>query len=215
MREQKRIPKISLKAKRLIATEALTHPDMPRDYLAQSIREKIEALGELPPTEDTLKRRISEARQRKPQRDVSKWSLGAQLANQMAISPEAVKRVFEVLKYLKETYELSEIHRIPNAVVHWMANLHTVINDPKWLFLTAWAYALYATISHAADPDNTYPVDTVELDEYLLNEDYEALSGIAIGLYTIYQEDPIDIDLKALMERCKEVTKNNPKDGEK
>lgn len=173
--------------------------------------------GQTTRTEDTLKRRISEARQRKPQRDVGKWSLGAQLANQLAISPEAVRRVFEVLKYLKETYELSELPRIPIPVVHWMANLHTVISEPKWLFTTAWAYSLYATIGHAADPDDTYPGDTIELDEYLLNEDYEALSGIATGLFTIFhrEKNVSDKNLSELMERVKEALKNDEKDGEK
>ena len=49
MREYKRIPKISNSAKRLIAIEALRYPDMPRDDLAQVIKEKIQNMGELQP----------------------------------------------------------------------------------------------------------------------------------------------------------------------
>ena len=62
MRELKRIPKITPSVKRLITEAVLRYPDMPRDYLAQKLREQIEAIGQLPPTEETLKRRISEAK---------------------------------------------------------------------------------------------------------------------------------------------------------
>lgn len=179
MREQKRIPKISSAVKRLIATEALKNPDLPRDYLAQSLIEKIRAMGEIPPTEETLKRRISEARKNPPKIDKT-WHLGEQFAHNV-LPPGAIPRIFEIQRILKK--ETGKTVKIPTIVALWIGQLHEVIENPGYLLSIAYAYALYVALGMAADPKNKeVPVDTTELDDLLINGDYEALSVIAAAL---------------------------------
>ncbi len=71
-------PKISNEVRRLIISEA-THDskNMPRRALAVRLRDLIEKMGEISPTEDTLARMISEARNQQPSELEQPWSIGA------------------------------------------------------------------------------------------------------------------------------------------
>lgn len=216
MREHKRIPKISPAVKRLIAIEALRSPDMPRDYLAQSLREKIEAMGEIPPTEETLKRRISEARKQGPTSSPEYWHLGLQRKYPIAV--EAIPRVFEIQRTLKEKYKLPEFPKIDPLVAYWIGQLYSVISEPEILYIVAHAYMLYELVSFAADRDLEV-IDTSEMDVLMANGDYEALWSFAKGLQNIFKDN--DYDFMSVIEQYEDIMtsfrgalKNRYKDGE-
>ena len=99
----------------------------------------------------------------------------------------------------------------------WIGQLHGIIKDPEPLFTVAYAYALYQSIALAADPNNK-DIDTLELDILLVNEDYEALTSLAVGLLTLVKEhdaDEVGKQLPTIMARFQEVIRNTAKEGEK
>src|SRR4030065_755843 len=71
-------PKISLEVRRMIIGQAIhDNKNMPRRALAVRLQDLIEKMGEISPTEDTLAKLISEARNQQPSELDQPWSIGA------------------------------------------------------------------------------------------------------------------------------------------
>ncbi len=71
-------PQISNEVRRLIISEAIHDSrNMPRRALAVRLQDLIEKMGEISPTEDTLAKMISEARNKQPSEIDRPWSIGA------------------------------------------------------------------------------------------------------------------------------------------
>jgi len=71
-------PKISSEVRQLIIGQAIhDSKTMPRRALAVRLNELIDRMGEVSPTEDTLARMISEARNKQPSELEKPWSIGA------------------------------------------------------------------------------------------------------------------------------------------
>jgi hypothetical protein len=218
MKEQlKRLPKIPPSVKRLIALEALRYPDMPRDFLAQELIEKIKSVGLIPPAEETLKRRISDARQHPPLLSSPYWHMGLQLEEgQGKLPAEAIPKMIEIQKAVKEKIGRSENFKIPVYVAYWIGQLYKTIDDPIALFYVSYAYALYVIVGQAADKD-AVAVDTNELDSLLIEKNYDGLMGVALGFKQLLQtKTPENVanDLPEIMTRLKEAINNLSKETE-
>jgi hypothetical protein len=209
----KRGPQISPTVKRIIAVESLRDPELPREYLARQLKEKIESLDFVSPTEETLKRRISEARQHRSQLISPYWNLGLQFDEKFKIPPEAIPKVLEIQRYLKENEGFQEYTKLPITVVYWIGQLYKTVDPPILLFFSALAYSLYMHVMASTDKKyknketiNYSNIDTSELDKLLIAEDYETLIDIAIGLrYVLGTNKTEDIrdHLPEILEKAK------------
>jgi hypothetical protein len=214
-----RIPNISQSVKRLIAEEALRYFEMPREYLAKQLAEKIQSMGEIPPTEETLKRRISDARQHPPSFSPPYWNLGIQLdGTQQGMLPAgAIPKMLEIQRTVKEKLGRTEYFKVPGYVSFWIGQHYMEIEDPLTLFFVAYAYALYVIVGQAADKKATM-IDTTELDKLLIERNYEALESLAVGFRKLLQtKKPEDVgnELPEIMSRLKEALTNLPSNKEK
>ena len=72
----RRGPKIRPKIQGLIHLRALEEPRLPRDIVALHIRDEIERIGEIPPSEETIVKMVSRERNREPNPLDEPWSLG-------------------------------------------------------------------------------------------------------------------------------------------
>jgi hypothetical protein len=91
-------PKISLEVRRLIIGQAIhDNKNMPRRALAVRLQELIEKMGEVSPTEDTLARIISEARNQQPSELDQSWHIG--ICAQHDIPPEIIPELFKLQKF--------------------------------------------------------------------------------------------------------------------
>jgi hypothetical protein len=213
-----RLAKISPSIKRLIASEALRYPDMPREFLAHELKEKIESMGFISPSEETLKRRISDARQHPPLLSSPYWHIGLQLEEGQGKLPAgAIPKIIEIQRAIKEKLVLSEYIKIPVYVAFWIGQLYKAIDDPVALFYVSYAYALYVIVGQAADKD-VVAVDTTELDNLLIEKNFDGLMGVALGFKQLLQtKTPEDVanDLPEIITRLKEAINNLPKETEK
>jgi hypothetical protein len=91
-------PKISLEVRRLIIGQAIhDNKNMPRRALAVRLQELIEKMGEISPTEDTLARIISEARNQQPSELDQPWHIG--ICTQHDIPPSIIPELFKLQKF--------------------------------------------------------------------------------------------------------------------
>lgn len=88
-------PKISKEVRQLIISQAIhDSKNMPRRALAVRLQDLIEKMGEVSPTEDTLARMISEARNQQPSELERPWSIGA--CSQYGIPADIVPLLIKV-----------------------------------------------------------------------------------------------------------------------
>ena len=91
-------PKISLEIRRLIIGQAIhDNKNMPRRALAVRLQELIERMGEISPTEDTLARIISEARNQQPSELDQPWHIG--ICAQHDIPPSIIPELFKLQEF--------------------------------------------------------------------------------------------------------------------
>lgn len=86
-------PKIKPSILKLIGTDALLFRDKPREALAYELKEKIEKMGEISPDIETIKRKISQARNHQDPLD-AEWTSGT--LSEYPINPVAVRKIFEM-----------------------------------------------------------------------------------------------------------------------
>lgn len=154
---------ISDKAQRLIVNYAV-NTDLRRDKLAAILRSEISKNGERPPAEETLKRKISEARNRTSSLD-QPWSLRSIRDNKgnkesYQFSPESIPYILKVQTVSGDTGPVT----IRQAL--WISCLYPVINDIQLLAQVSGRYARYERICEIS---NT-PFDTSEFDAALADE---------------------------------------------
>ena len=101
MKSRKRRPKaLKLSIRKLITERAIQERRMPREFLAQELIKEIEALGEVAPTEGTLKSYISKARSEKlAYIDTTEWSVGACAEYCDRISPESIPILLKIKQF--------------------------------------------------------------------------------------------------------------------
>ena len=118
-------PNISSEVKRLIIGQAIhDSKNMPRRALAVRLHDLIERMGEISPTEDTLARMISEARNKQPSELDQPWSIGA--CSQYNILPDIIPTLIRLQK-LKAVYDEGEsTGKITIREAQWVARLYPV-----------------------------------------------------------------------------------------
>ena len=174
-------PNISNEVRQLIISQAIhDSKNMPRRALAVRLQDLIEKMGQISPTEETLMRMISEARNRQPSELDQLWSIG--VCAQYNISPDIIPVLIRMqqlrarsgFKVLQQELTIRE--------ARWFARLHPVVEtltrkqfpyDPemrlRFLSLIVSAYVQRERVSELM---NERPPDTSELDRtFFINED--------------------------------------------
>jgi len=174
-------PNISNTVRQLIISQAIhDSKTMPRRALAVRLQELIERMGEPPPTEDTLVKMISEARNKQPSELEKPWCIGA--CTYYNIPTDVIPVLIKIQK-LKAEYgneeEMSKVLTLREA--RWIARLYHVAkpliselpdveeNDILWLDFIASSYVQRERVSEQMNEQ--YP-DTTDLDKlYFYSED--------------------------------------------
>jgi hypothetical protein len=114
-------PKISLEIRRLIIGQAIhDNKNMPRRALAVRLQELIEKMGEISPTEDTLARIISEARNQQPSELDQPWNIG--VCADYDIPPEIIPELFNLQKFKASHKKEGSLLTIREA--QWVTRLY-------------------------------------------------------------------------------------------
>lgn len=133
MSKGKRIKKIVLD---LVARESLANPNVDRRLLAIELRHRIELMGEIPPTEETLIKMISNYRSKQPDDLDKPWTLA-----------ESVSRAFpvETTPFLLRIWRYSQAIDAPFSIrqAKWASYLGTVISNITDLYTWSDEYARY------------------------------------------------------------------------
>lgn len=172
-------PKISSEVRRLIISEAIhDSKNMPRRALAVRLQDLIEKMGDVSPTEDTLAKMISEARNQQPSELDEPWSIGA--CAQYDI-PAGIVPVLMKIEKLRASQNKDGFGEITIREAQWVARLfpvaepliNRIVNDdesrPWWLSLIVSSYVLREKLSEQMN--EPYP-NTADLDGlYFSNED--------------------------------------------
>jgi len=187
MQERKNRPKaISGNAKKLITQYSLQDVNQPREIVANILRREIRQSGERPPTQETLKRAISKARNQ-PESPLDKpWHLGllTKIRDHLEyqISPETIPLLLEVL----EKQKMFTRHRgITIRQALWISRLQKVVIDKDDLWEIAWHYAFNERISEISGTEfNTSNYDNLLFKPKALLEYFrESRQGISYEKY--------------------------------
>ena len=136
MKEKRGRPAIKPSIRGLIFEYAVNRKQMPRLALAVELKNLIEEMGEIPPSEETMIRHISKARNHPVSPLDSPWSVGC--LGKYDIPPEALPKVMFI--YEKRLREAEQHFTIREAL--WIARLHKIIDNPIILERFASGYAL-------------------------------------------------------------------------
>lgn len=129
--------KMSVTVKRLIVEAAVTNKQKPRIALAIELQNLIERMGEVVPSEGTIERLISQARNRDPRPQDNPWSLVSVEQYPTLFPPEALPSVLQAWVYVQEHQDFPFTIR----QAKWVALLFAVIKDIPKLVSEALSYA--------------------------------------------------------------------------
>ena len=197
-------PKISNEVRQLIIGQAIhDSKTMPRRALAVRLQDLIERMGDVSPTEDTLARMISEARNKQPSELEKLWSVGA--CAHYNIPPGIIPILIRLQKLKVAGDEQDSFGKITIREARWVARLYPaaepVINkiftneEEKlwWLSVIVNGYVQRERVSEQMNEQ--YP-NTSDLDRlYFANEDFlsdDALEGWWGTLPLEYQQAIVD-----------------------
>lgn len=174
-------PQISNEVRRLIIDQAIhDSKNMPRRALAVRLQELIEKMGEVSPTEDTLSRMISAARNQQPSDLDQPWNIGA--CKQYHIPSDIIPVLIKLQKLRAPSDEAGMLGQITIREAQWVARLYPVAmpvikkvfgdedENLWWLLLIASGYVQRERVSEQMN--ERYP-NTSDLDRlYFANDDY-------------------------------------------
>jgi hypothetical protein len=174
-------PRIPNEVRQLIISQAIhDSKTMPRRALAVRLQELIERMGEVSPTEDTLARMISEARNKQPSELEKPWSIGA--CAQYNIQPDIIPILIKIQKLKAVENEAGSLGEITIREARWIARLYPVAeqlinkldfyDDRRllWLLFIASSYVQRERVSEQINEQ--YP-NTSDLDRlYFAGEDF-------------------------------------------
>ena len=197
-------PKISSEVRQLIISQAIhDSKTMPRRALAVRLQDLIERMGEVSPTEDTLVRMISEARNKQPSELEKPWSIGA--CAHYNIPPDIIPILIMLQRLKADSDEEKSLGKITIREARWVAQLYPaaepVINkiftneeeELWWLSVIVNGYVQRERVSEQMNEQ--YP-NTSDLDRlYFANEDFlsdDALEGWWGTLPPEYQQAIFD-----------------------
>jgi len=118
-------PKISNEVRRLIIGQAIhDSKNMPRRALAVRLQDIIEKMGEISPSEDTLVKMISEARNKQPSELDQPWSIGA--CDEYNIPPDIIPILISLQKLKDKDQGESRLWKMTIREARWVARLYPV-----------------------------------------------------------------------------------------
>ncbi|MDP2729554.1 MAG: hypothetical protein Q8O55_03615 [Dehalococcoidales bacterium] len=170
--------RISSEVRQLIISQAIhDSKTMPRRALAVRLQDLIEKMGEVSPTEDTLARMISEARNKQPSELERPWSIGA--CSYYNIPHDMIPVLIKIQKLKAEYGDDEDVSRVLTVrEARWMARLYRVaepliseLSDGLlWLDFIASSYVKRERVSEQMNEQ--YP-NTADLDRlYFHSEDF-------------------------------------------
>jgi len=174
-------PKIPNEVRQLIISQAIhDSKTMPRRALAVRLQELIERMGEVSPTEDTLARMISEARNKQPSELEKPWNIGS--CAQYNILPDIIPILIKIQKLKAAEDKEGSLGEITIREARWIARLYPAaeplisklaFGDDRrllWLLFIADNYAQRERVSEQINEQ--YP-NTSDLDRlYFASEDF-------------------------------------------
>jgi hypothetical protein len=171
--------KVMLEGIRRLITLRATSSNEKREKLAQEILAEIEERypKETPPTEETIIKMISRARNHKPSPLDKPWHLGVlndlQSLGIPDISAEAVKRIQEI------QFFVSSNNLIPLTIrqAKWISKLHRLITD-NTIYNYSHLYSSYELVCSVSDT----PFDTTKID--VLIGDWDKFSSFVQHFYS-------------------------------
>ena len=174
-------PKISREVRQLIISQAIhDSKTMPRRALAVRLQELIERMGEVSPTEDTLARMISEARNKQPSELEKPWSIGA--CAQYNIPPEIIPILIKIQKLKAVEDEEGSLGEITIREAKWIAQLcqaaeplisKLAVGDDRRLLLLLFIANSYVQRERVSEQINEQYPNTSDLDMlYFAGEDF-------------------------------------------
>ena len=139
----------------------------PRLALAMELRKSIEEMGEIPPSEETMIKLISEGRHRQPNPEDLPWSLES--LDKFPIPPEALPLILQAWVYFREYYQ------IPLSIRHakWIARLCFVVKDMKALSAAAITQANVEIMTSILDEKPNAVFGVLELFTLLTGEEIQ------------------------------------------
>jgi len=197
-------PKISNEVRQLIISQAIhDSKTMPRRALAVRLQDLIERMGEVSPTEDTLARMISEARNKQPSELEKPWSIGA--CAHYNIPPDIIPILIMLQRLKADGDEEKSLGKITIREARWVARLYpaaeplinklAIGNDRGlwWLSVIVNGYVQRERVSEQMNEQ--YP-NISDLDRlYFANENFlsdDALEGWWGTLPLEYQQAVFD-----------------------
>jgi hypothetical protein len=174
-------PNISKEVRQLIISQAVhDSKNMPRRALAVRLQDLIEKMGEISPTEETLIRMISDARNRQPSELDLPWSIG--VCEQYNIPPEIIPVLIKE-QQLRARSEFKVLQQgITIREARWFARLYPAMEaltrkqfplDPEErLRFMPLIVSCYAQRERVSELMNEPYLDTSELDRiFFIDED--------------------------------------------
>jgi len=178
-RKTGRGPKISNEIRQLIISQAIhDSKTMPRRALAVRLQELIERMGEVSPTEDTLSRMISEARNKQPSELEKPWCIGA--CDYYNIPHDIIPILIKIQKLRAIEDEGEPSGEITVREARWIARLYPAAkpimsklalsseSELLWLLFIAVSYSQRERVSEQLNEQ--YP-NTIDLDRLYFHSD--------------------------------------------
>ena len=142
-KKRERIPRIKPSIRQLIVSEATRYREKPRLALASKLKDTIERMGEASPSEETMLKIISEARNKEKSPVDNPWYLGTM--KDYPLPPEVIPYLFLVQSFIEKFVENHPL--AIRAVVQFLDKLGNPPPDtPLTIRQAIWISRLYSTI---------------------------------------------------------------------
>jgi hypothetical protein len=205
---------ITKDVRRLIISQAAHDArNMPRWLLAARLKEMIEKLGYEPPTDETLVKMISEARNKQPREIEKPWSIGA--CSYYNIPHDMIPVLIKIQKLMAEYGDDEDVARVLTVrEARWMARLYRVAEPlirelPNadesgllWLDFIANSYVQRERVSEQMNEQ--YP-DTTDLDRLYFHSDDFLSDNVLISWWDALLPDRRQAIIDALEEQRAET----------
>jgi len=179
-------PSIKPHVKQLIYARALRDKDIPRPALAAELRKFIsDEMGEIPPTEETMIKLISEGRNLPATDEDEPWSVAASV--KYGWPPEATKDLFDIWRA-----SLAMGNPISIRQAKWIVHIRNLFYEPistgnmysdkvnrnLWLIRQSWLYSL---LERASQITGEKYFDTANLDAASFMLNWERATALRLG----------------------------------
>jgi len=146
------------------ATEDNIHKLQDRESLAWDLQEAIQKRGQKVPTLDTLKAKISTARNQQKEPSDYPWSMSTLRDPKFSLPPDVIPYVVKVQQKQKSMVPFADVSIRQSQ---WIARLCKVVPNIDNLAIISWYYTLYERVTNKAGT----PFDTTKPDSVLPNKD--------------------------------------------